>query len=523
MNCKRNLWLGALGVFLSFITVGVAQAELQNVEVGGEIRTRGRWYMNTFNPGTQRQVRVPNNALFGRPVGPTGVSSIFKWNNDGDDWTRMESSVLLNVKADFTQNVTAFFELYDFFIWGEDFRSQNYITGQDTRANSADDIEINQAYIEVRKLWDSPVSLRVGRQALKFGKGWLITDMLTPSQYVSHDAIRLTFQQDDFTVDAFASRIVPMMQDPFDNVDMYGIYGTWSGFKPLSVSAYYFLLHDPRPVENVQGSSLAEHVERLLNVDKYGDTYLHTVGLRLFGGYEGFDYDLELAYQFGRADRLGSLFVPVGGRYGDQDLRYNNWGGELTVGYTFQDVPLKPRPFVMGMVFTGEDNRDISFVDWLNPFYRPSGSVSFNRLFSDKNYMPIVNDNGQLSNVWQATLGVEFQPTDKILVHVHGAYDGVFAPFAQPVSGEVFGRRVPIAPFLSFWTDSGSADIGWELASWVRYNYTKDLWFMLYGSYLFAGEGLSRGAYIQGNGTDFNGGSDANDAGYIFWMAVLKF
>lgn len=523
MRSKRNVWLGMFGAALSFLIVGTTQAELQNVEVGGEIRTRGRWYINTFNPGAARQVRVPNTALWGRPIGGNGVSSQFKWNDDGADWSRIESSVLLNVKADFTQNVSAFFELYDFFIWGEDFRSQNYITGVDTRANSADDIEINQAYIEVRKIFDSPVSIRIGRQALKFGKGWLVSDMLTPSQYASHDAIRLTFQMSDFTVDAFASRLAPMVQDPFDNVDLYGIYGTWSGFKPLSVSAYYFLLHDPRPVENVQGSRLAEHVERLLNLDKYGHTYLHTVGIRLFGGYEGFDYDVELAYQFGRADALGATFRPVGKLYGDQDLEYNNWGFEGTLGYTFREVPLKPRPFFMACVFSGEDNRDISFVDWINPFYRPKGSVSFNRLFSDKNYMPTVNDNGWLSNFWQATLGVQLQPTEKILINLQGSYDGIVAPFAPPVTRKIFGRKMPIAPFLSFWTESGSDDIGWELAAWVKYNYSKDLYFMLYGNYLFVGNGLARGAFIQANGTDFCGGADNDYAGYIFWMAVLKF
>ncbi|HPO15511.1 MAG TPA: hypothetical protein PLI09_18860, partial [Candidatus Hydrogenedentes bacterium] len=148
---------------------------------------------------------------------------------------------------------------------------------------------------------------------------------------------------------------------------------------------------------------------------------------------------------------------------------------------------------------------------------------SFNRLFSDKNYMPVVNDNGQLSNFWQATLGLELQPTEKILVHLQGSYDGIVAPFASPVTREIFGRRVPIAPFLSFWTESGSDDIGWEMAAWVKYNYTKDLYFMLYGNYLFTGNGLARGAFIQANGTDFCGGSDNDYAGYIFWMAVLKF
>ncbi len=516
--------LGVACLLLAFFTVGVAQAELQNVEVGGELRIRGRWYINTFQPGG-RQARISNNALWGRPLGPTGTASAFKWDSKGTDWTRLESTVLLNVKADFTQNVSAFIEFYDFFIWGEDFRSQNYLTGADTRANSADDIEINQAYIDMKQIGGTPLSLRVGRQELKLGKGWLLSNMMTPSQYLSHDAIRLTYAQSDFTVDAFASRIVPVMQDPFDDVDLYGVYGTYAGFKPLSVSAYYLLLHDPREVNDTQGAPIREWAERLLDVDHYGDTYLNTLGFRLFspvGGYEGFDYDWEFAYQFGTADSVGAAYRPVGKLFGDGHANFNNIGTEAAVGYTF-DVKMKPRPYLSGVFFQGHDNRDISFVDWLNPFSKPHASVSFNRLFSENNYCPTINDNGSISNFWQVALGVDFAPLDKVTVRVQAAYDGVVDPFSPPVTRRIFGKRVPVAPFLSFWTQSGSDELGWELATRIKYQYSPDLYFLLYANYLFVGDGLAHGAYIHNNGTDFSAGSDNHDAAYIFLMSVLKF
>jgi hypothetical protein len=37
------------------------------------------------------------------------------------------------------------------------------------------------------------------------------------------------------------------------------------------------------------------------------------------------------------------------------------------------------------------------------------------------------------------------------------------------------------------------------------------------------GDGLAKGSYIQANGTEFAGGTDNDNAGYIFWMTVLKF
>ena len=90
-----------------------AWAELTQVEIGGELRIRGRYYINTFAP---RGERIPAAALGWRPIGARLATSIFKWDSDGPDWTRYEHALLLNVKADFSDNVSAFVEFYDFSI-----------------------------------------------------------------------------------------------------------------------------------------------------------------------------------------------------------------------------------------------------------------------------------------------------------------------------------------------------------------------------------------------------------------------
>ncbi|MCX8064596.1 MAG: alginate export family protein [Candidatus Hydrogenedentes bacterium] len=505
-------------LFLAFETLG----ELQSVSVGGELRIRGRWYINTFAP---REERIPPAFLIKRPVGGDKVTSMFKWDNEGSDWSRYETSVLLNFKADFTDDITAFIEFYDFYVGGEDFRSKDYVTGVDTRAESKDDVEIEQAYIEVRNIFDMPITVKIGRQDLIMGKGWLVTNMLTPSQYSSQDSIRLTYKEGNWTLDAFASKLAERYNVEQDgDIDFYGVYGTYSGWKPLSLSAYWYFLRDGLSPHDTKDDPVLEFMEDLLNRDDYGVTRLHTVGIRAFGKYSSFDYDLELAYQFGDADSIGARFKPIGGfLYGDDDASWGDLGAELTLGYTFQDVKWTPRIYTLGVYFQGHDNRDISFWDWINPFYEPEASHSFNRLFSDRNYLPTVNDNGWLSNYWQVQLGFELKPTEKILFHFHGAYDGIVSPFDPPKSFKIFGRKFYALPFFSFWTEEGEDDIGWELAAWIRYNYSKDLWFMLYGNYLFVGDGLAQGAYIQGNGTDFAGGTDDDNAGYIFWMSVLKF
>ncbi len=500
---------------------GQALAELQQVSIGGELRIRGRWYINVFSPSTQR---YNSDATGWRPLGPKGTTSTFKWDSKGSDWTRYETATLLNVKADFSNSVSTFFELYDHSVWGEDFRS-NYLTGVDGRGDPAKNfLTFNQAYVDVANLFGEPLKLRVGRQTLKFGNGWLISDMLTPSQFLSFDGVRLTWTPSkEFTLDAFDMKLAEKTTGDED-ADFYGLYATYTGIPALTIEGYYLFLRDASHVETTALSPAGEWAEGLLGLDQYGATELHTIGTHLFGKESGFDYDLHFAYQFGQAAHVGSYFVAKPLPYGDQKADYNNFGGALTVGYTFQDVKFQPRPFLMGVYFGGQDNTDISFGDWLNPFYKPKASVSFNRLFSETNYMPVINDNGSMSNFAQAVVGVEAQLSDCVRAHLQAAKDWAVDPFNPPPYWNFGGVRVPKFPGMSFITEKGSNDLGWEIAGWLKYNYSADLSILLYGNYLWVGDGLRTGSFVQANGTAFNGGTDVkNNAAYIFWMTTLKF
>lgn len=513
----------ALFLCAAFILTAMpdATAELQQVSVGGELRMRYRYYHNTFEDG--RRQRIPNAYLPKRPLGPNGVSSIFKWDDERPDRHFLETSVLLNVKADFTENVSAYFELYDFWVWGEDFRS-DYITGGDFRANSGDDVEINQAYIETRDTFGLPLRLRIGRQELCLGKGWLVCNMLTPTQHLSYDAVRATYATDIFSVDAFAAKLNESgVAEEDGDVDLYGVYATYYGLEYVDLAAYWFLVRDARSLNDTNFVWALEWLEDLFNIDDYDVTNLHTVGIRVNGQYEAWDYDLELAYQFGDAGAHGVGFVPNGLLYGDDDAQYDNWGAELTVGYTLDQVAWSPRIWVQGVYFEGEDNRDINFWDWMNPFYQPDASVSFNRLFSASNYLPVVNDNGWLSNYYSVSANLDLHPTEKIKLHFHLAKGWIDKPFDRPVSFEIGDFSIPIAPAFSFWTEEGSDDLGWEATAYLKYNYTEDVSILFYYNHLFAGDGLTDGSFIQFNGTDYSGGSGDEDADYFFWMLVMKF
>ncbi|MCC6488505.1 MAG: alginate export family protein [Candidatus Hydrogenedentes bacterium] len=518
----RGIFARFLAGVACMLAAQSALAELQNVDIGGELRMRYRYYRNVFEEDFSPTIRIPGFFLPKRPIGAPAVVSLFDWDGSGGDWHFSESAVLLNVSADFTDNVSSYIELYDYHEWGEDFRS-DYLTGADSRATTGDDVEVNQAYIQVDEMFGTPLRLRVGRQALVMGKGWLVNEFLTPTQRLSFDALRLTYDTEAFTVDAFASKVLETgISEQDGDVNFYGVYATYKPLKALDISAYWYWLRDARSLNDTNDEAFDEWIEDLAGRDNYDATNLHTVGVRLNGALGAWDYDLEAAYQFGEADAHGARFVPIGYTYGDDDAEYDNWGADLNTGYTF-DVAWSPRVSLIAAYFGGHDNRDLSFIDWINPFYEAEASVSFNRLFADKNYLPVVNDNGWLSNFYMVGAGVDVKPTDAISAHVQLVRAWITAPFDPPATFTVGKWRVPLAPALSFWTDEGSDDIGWEASGYIKYNYSDNLYFLLYYSHLFPDDGLTDGGYFQFNGTGFSGGSDTDDADYVFLMSVLKF
>lgn len=500
-----------------------AAAELQNVDVGGQLVIRYRYWNNVYSHGINgpSQTRIPDFFVPGRSIGPFGVRGRYDFDERGPDLDFTEMRTRIHINADFTNEVSAFTEFESYDHWGTDFRS-NYITGADSAGITTNDLEMYQGYIEANDLFGCPVRLRVGRQEIKLGKGWLVDNITTAIIGRSWDAIRLTYDENDLTVDAWWSKLAensPIEQD--GDVDFYGVYGTYKGLAHLNLSLYWMLVRDARSINDTNFVAPIEGLENLFGIDNYDPTNLNTIGMRAFGDYGPWDYDLELAYQTGNADAVGAGFRPYG-LYGDDTADYDNLGGDVEVGYSL-DMPWQPRLFVGGAYFQGEDNRDLSFADWINPFDKPKASVSFNRLFPGKPYSLVMEIGQDMSNFWQVRGGVVAHPTNKVTSLFRVAYFGVDEPFDWPRYLTLGRYRVPIAPSLSFWTQEASSDIGWTTFLVLKYDYSKDLYFRLAWEHLFPGDGLSQGSFLHRNGLEFSGGTDDDGADYLHLETGITF
>ncbi|HPK00276.1 MAG TPA: alginate export family protein, partial [Candidatus Hydrogenedentes bacterium] len=281
--------------------LGTAYADLQNVQVYGRIDIRARYYRNSFNNaavlggGPALETRIPAFLLPGRATGQAaGVAGLFDYDHARSDWSFTELVTTLGVKADFTNNVNAVIEFYDFAWWGEDFRS-DYITGADSRATTSDDVELLQSYIEMNEVGGLPLRLRIGRQRLRYDEGWLLSDRATPTLRIAWDGVLVTYATDQFEVDAFATKLAensPFEQD--GDIDFYGIRAAYTALENVDFAAWWYWVRDARSFSDTNLTWFGEWMENWFGVDDYDPTNLHTVGGRVWGNWGALDYDLKL-------------------------------------------------------------------------------------------------------------------------------------------------------------------------------------------------------------------------------------
>lgn len=509
-------------VILAALTVALAVpafAELQNVEVGGSIRIRGSYYT------------------------PEGVGGSFI--DQGNSLKFVEQRTRLNVKADFTDDVSAFIELDSWDVWGEDFRS-NYITGADTRAASGNDIEMYQGYIETRETFGMPLTIRIGRQEILLGSEWLIGNNDTSSFFrgLSFDGVTARYEADSFSVTALFAKLAEVGNREEDgDTDLWGVYASYTGIDDVTIDLYWLFLDDgaaptkvtPRRPELFSnlGLDLLDDFEALFGVDQFDDTTtIHTIGLRGAGTISNFDFEAEFAYQFGDAtSAVSGFFNPDPASvlpfvYGDDDEEYDAWAMNLEVGYTF-DVSYQPRLYLGFAYFEGEDEREDDLGDLIRsllPYSASGASVGFNRMFSDWEYTEILGAT-DLSNVLIFRGGASVQPTEDIEVRLDVTY--LEADEETSTNGILFG--------LPLFNRDNDDDIGWEIDLYITYNYSEDLTFEVGYAHFFADDGAEDGNFINGNGLFFTGGPNFlfqlfgqppradDDADYIYFETSLAF
>ncbi len=239
--------------------------------------------------------------------------------------------------------------------------------------------DTHQLFFDVRPLGEeTPLTFRFGRQELLYGKQRLISPLGWANTRRRFDGAKLFYRHENFDVDAFYVRPVPISlaegynrkPDEYrEQQHFYGLYTTYKAIPNHTIDMYFLALRDTGDMRNANGRT--------------GDLSLYTFGGRIAGKCGGgFDYDGELAGQWGKfaGDTIQA------------------WMAGAEMGYSFKNVKCKPRVAIGFDYGSGDDSPNDGVHQTFNQMF-PLGHayLGFLDLFGRQNILATnVNVTGKL-------------------------------------------------------------------------------------------------------------------------------
>jgi len=207
--------------------------------------------------------------------------------------------------------------------------------------------DFNQLFADLKVLGEEgPLTLRVGRQELAYGRERILSKLDWSNQTRRFDGAKLMYKSKTVDIDAFWTKPVFFSTEPFSNTyythinenmnrkidhwreeqNFYGVYSTYKGLPDHVFDLYFLGLNDRGIFVNANNRS--------------GDLDVYTIGSRFAGKHGPFDYDIECAGQWGKWD-------------GD-DVKAWMFGSDA--GYTFVNMVMTPRIGAGFDYATGDDS-----------------------------------------------------------------------------------------------------------------------------------------------------------------------
>jgi hypothetical protein len=454
-------------IAIAFALTATAYAETQSVRISGDITVRG---FARHNFDLEK----------GDAESTAGTQS--------SDWASFaQSAVAVQVDADLTDNVGAVIRLVNQRVWGDNFYTSgpenirpnyNGAVGQ-ARAhnvnqnNDSYNVDIDLAYIELKEFLYSPLTLRIGRQDLWFGRGFIIgRNMQDPGRSLyapeyteinSFDAVRATLDYDPWTIDVVYSKISENAMRSDDDMDLAGVnVGYIFDRYNAEAEAYYWLKQSRNPGAGVGNS--------WTSVNGHIDNDVHTVGARgSFDPIEDWTVALEGAVQFGR-------YIGVNSQDAERDR--HAWAVDAEVECrVFQDDFLwRPVLGVEYIWYSGEKNpanrgTNSDWTGW-DPMFRGKFDTAI-REFQNVFYATTQASSPSYTNQHQIIGKLTLEPTDDITVN---------AKYANFWLDQIYQENVG-----SGVSENTNKHIGQEVDLQVVWDYTEDVSFGLVAAWFYPG------------------------------------
>ena len=448
-------------------------AEVQNVRVGGDVTVRA----------FHRQCMDLN-------CGDDNLGSSATVSNvlEGTDDFLMQTTAL-NVGADLTENVSAFVRIVN---------ERDWDSSHGTAGSAAGNVGLSQAYVTLKELFYSPVTLRVGTQPIQWGRGFVLGSNLLPGTLLHGDDVNSSITANEFT-DYTAFDAIRASVD-LSNVGSLGI--------PLSADFVYIKLDENTSTlpddTNVMGANLGARFEGVGELETYflnkrdkvgpstlnkngKDGSVNTVGIRGSATpMEGANLYSELAYQFGRRNLDLESILPTGDAA-------QGWAFNLGGDITLKDVALSPKFGAEWRFYSGHNvDGPVSGWEAIAPGYFTTALREFQTRSTITGFYPNAQTGVTSSQTNQHELALYggLNPLEDLRINQRLSWFFLPVGSLHPVTG------------LAASNAKRESFLGAEWDTMVTYNYTDDVQLGLIYGVFFPGSVYRTGSAGAGFGND---------------------
>lgn len=367
----------------------------------------------------------------------------------------------INVNAKVNDEISGFIQLQNIRTWGGEAGANSVANTTDNSTNT----DVHQAYIQVNKVFGTPLSVRIGRQELAYGDHRLVGSLDWADSARAFDAVKVMYNAGDIALDVWSAKVDEMSwgnntgssnivsTDPNadgtdTDLDFYGAWLTYKGIKDNVIDVYALVLRDGTPSSTINGI-----VYNGAGSTQEGALSLYTLGARLKGAMGGLDYTVEINRQQGNDTD-------------DRDIE--SMGYAVNVGYTIP-VDMSPRIYAEYVFADGDDNSSDDDVETFNQLF-PTGHAHLG-------YMDLVG----FQNVEAWRFGASIKPTKALYIQAD------YWNFKLAEDKDAW-YRASGGSVIAANSANSEDDIGGEVDLTIKYKYSDNL--SLEGGYsiFFAGD-----------------------------------
>ena len=488
-----------IGIALCLVTS--VYAGTQSVKISGDLTIRGL-FRNNYDLDHHHDEGMMTSPVY---IALPGTENQLLYIAPTSDWdTYFMTTTELQVDADLTDNVSAVIRLFNQRDWNRDVHFQTpawrntwgaWEASTRVDQDNAFDVGIDLAYVELKEFLYSPLTVRVGRQDLWFGKGFIVGrnqqnphNAISAPEYTcveSFDSIRTTLDYDPWTIDGIAAKISEGNIGDEDDSDLFGAnIGYIFDVYNAEMEAYWFWKNDAASVipYNVKDHNSVHTLGLRGSADPIEDWTIAAEGAIQVGTYVGFEMQME-----NRARRAWAIDLSAECRYFRDTFA---WKPVLSGEYIFYSGD-------------GESNPDrgtaATYRGW-DPMYRGKFDSAIREFYgtyynsmqalctmnaagpaAGQQSPDVTNPEASYTNQHQIALHGAVQPTDSLLVQAK------YLAFWQAEHRNYCLNWVPAARVTNVY-EKRDLYIGSEVDLMLTWDYTEDVQFDLLAAWFWPGD-----------------------------------